>query len=70
VKGTGFTGCGKTRDSGEIGGKHTSGAKQAAEKVPVRGESIPQRLKPGSLQSICVRPEGRTLQKDEFFRSL
>jgi hypothetical protein len=31
---------------------------------------MPQRLKPGSFQSICVRPEGRTLQKDESFRCL
>jgi hypothetical protein len=45
-------------------------ASQAAEKVPVRDETLPQRLKPNSFQGICVRPEGRTLQKDEFFRSL
>jgi hypothetical protein len=31
---------------------------------------VPQRLKPDSLQSIYVRPEGRTLQKSEFFRKL
>jgi hypothetical protein len=45
-------------------------AEQLAEKVLLRGESSPQRLKPDSLQSIYVRPEGRTLQKHEFFRSL
>jgi|ERR1700733_9320187 hypothetical protein len=33
-------------------------------------EDVPQRLKPDSLQSIYVRPEGRTLQKHEFFRKL
>jgi hypothetical protein len=27
---------------------------------------IPQRLKPDSLQSVYVRPKGRTLQKNEF----
>jgi hypothetical protein len=44
---------------------------QAAEKVLLRGEVVPQRLlEPDSLQSIYVRPEGRTLQKHEFFRSL
>jgi hypothetical protein len=31
---------------------------------------VPQRLKPDSLQNIYVRPEGRTLQKPEFFRKL
>jgi hypothetical protein len=36
----------------------------------LRIESGPQRLKPDSFQSIYVRPEGRTLQKHEFFRSL
>jgi hypothetical protein len=30
-------------------------------------ESIPQRLKPNSLHSIYVRPEGRTLRESEFF---
>jgi hypothetical protein len=39
-----------------------TGASQAAEKVLFGVESIPQRLKPNSLQSIYVRPEGRTLQ--------
>jgi hypothetical protein len=34
------------------------------------GEGIPQRLKPNSLQSIYVRAEARTLQENEFFRSL
>ena len=29
-------------------------------------EGIPQRLKPNALQSIYVRPEGRTLKKNEF----
>jgi hypothetical protein len=43
---------------------------QAAEKVPVRGESIPQRLKPHLFCGVYGRPEGRPLQKDEFFRSL
>src|ERR1700733_7535587 len=33
-------------------------------------ESIPQRLKPNSLQSIYVRAEASTLQRPEFFRSL
>jgi hypothetical protein len=33
-------------------------------------EGFPERLKPNSLQSIYVRPEGRTLQENEFFRSL
>jgi hypothetical protein len=48
-----------------------SGVKQAAEKMPVRGETIPQRLlKPHSVCSLYGRPEGRTLQKYEFFRSL
>jgi hypothetical protein len=46
------------------------GLLQAAEKVLVQDETLPQRLKPNSFQSICVRPKGRTLQKDEFFRSL
>jgi hypothetical protein len=45
-------------------------AKQAAEKGLLGGEIIPQRLKPNSFQSIYVRPKGRTLQKNEFFRSL
>jgi hypothetical protein len=45
-------------------------AEQLAEKVLLRSELSPQRLKPDSLQSIYVRPEGRTLQKHEFFRSL
>jgi hypothetical protein len=44
--------------------------KEAAEKVLFGVEGIPQRLKPNSLQSIYVRPEGRTLQKHEFFRNL
>jgi hypothetical protein len=38
--------------------------------VPFGVEGVPQRLKPDSLQSIYVRPEGRTLQKHEFFRKL
>jgi hypothetical protein len=33
-------------------------------------KGVPQRLKPDSLQSIYVRPEGRTLRKHEFFRKL
>jgi hypothetical protein len=33
-------------------------------------EGIPQRLKPDSLHSIYVRAEARTLQENEFFRSL
>jgi hypothetical protein len=40
------------------------------ELVLLGAEGIPQRLKPNSLQGIYVRPEGRTLQKNEFFRSL
>jgi hypothetical protein len=43
--------------------------KPAAERIILRG-IVPQWLKPDSLQSIYVRPEGRTLQKQEFFRSL
>ena len=35
-----------------------------------RAEGLPQRLKPNSSQSIYVRPEGRTLQENEFFRKL
>jgi hypothetical protein len=45
-------------------------AVQASEKVQFGVEGVPQRLKPDSLQSIYVRPEGRTLQKHEFFRKL
>jgi hypothetical protein len=50
--------------------RRTSGAKQAAEKVFFGAEGVPQWLKPDSLQSIYVRPEGRTLRENEFFRSL
>jgi hypothetical protein len=45
-------------------------ALEAAEKVLFGAEGVPQRLKPDSFQSIYVRPEGRTLQENEFFRSL
>jgi hypothetical protein len=38
--------------------------------VQFEAEGIPQRLKPNLLQGIYVRPEGRTLQENEFFRSL
>src|SRR5580692_3884358 len=44
--------------------------KQLAEKVLLRRGIAPQRLKPDSLQGIYVRPEGRTLQGNEFFRKL
>jgi hypothetical protein len=44
----------------------TSGAKHVAEKLLLGAEGIPQRLKPSSLQSIYVRPEGRTVQENEF----
>jgi hypothetical protein len=44
--------------------------KQLAEEVLFGVEGVPQRLKQNSLQSIYVRPEGRTLQENEFFRSL
>jgi hypothetical protein len=37
-----------------------------AEKFSAGMESSPQRLKPNSFQSSYVRPEGRTLQVDEF----
>ena len=33
------------------------GLLQAAEKVLVQDETLPQRLKPNSFQSICVRPK-------------
>jgi hypothetical protein len=46
------------------------GFEQAAEKVLFGAEGVLQRLKPNSLQSFYVRPEGRTLQENEFFRSL
>jgi hypothetical protein len=49
--------------------KRTSAGKQAAENAVFGEESSPQRLKPNSLHSSYVRPEGRTLQKNEFFRS-
>jgi hypothetical protein len=39
---------------------------ELAEKVLFGVEDVPQRLKPDLLQSIYVRPEGRTLQKHEF----
>jgi hypothetical protein len=42
---------------------------QAAEKVSAWTESFPQWLKPHSFQGSYVRPQGRTLQIDEFFRS-
>jgi len=32
-------------------------------------EGVPQRLNPNSLQGIYVRPEGRTLQENKFFRN-
>ena len=44
-------------------------ATQAAEKVGRGWRCDPQRLKPDSLQRIYVRPEGRTLRENEFFRS-
>jgi hypothetical protein len=43
---------------------------QLAEKVGIGMKWVAQRLKPNSLQSIYVRPEGRTLQKLEIFRKL
>jgi hypothetical protein len=42
----------------------------AAEKVSPEEKLYPQRLKPHSFQDSYVRPKGRTLQIDEFFRSL
>ena len=47
-----------------------SAAKQAAEKGGFEKSSSPQRLKPDSLHSSYVRPEGRTLQTKRVFRSL
>jgi hypothetical protein len=44
--------------------------KELAEKVGEKENEPPQRVKPDSLQSTHVRPEGRTLQKHEFFRKL
>ena len=41
-------------------------AKQVAEKVLFGAESIPQRLKPNSLQSTYVRAEARTLPEMSF----
>jgi hypothetical protein len=40
---------------------------QGGTQSSVGAEGIPQRLKPNSLRSIYVRPEGRTLQENEFF---
>ena len=44
-----------------------SAAKQAAEKGGFEKRSSPQRLKPDSLHSSYVRPEGRTLQTKRVF---
>jgi hypothetical protein len=44
-----------------------SAAKQAAEKGGFEKSSSPQRLKPDSLHSSYVRPEGRTLQTKRVF---
>jgi hypothetical protein len=46
-------------------------AEQLAERVRTEQESDTSAasIKPDSLQSIYVRPEGRTLQKLEFFAS-
>jgi hypothetical protein len=41
-------------------------ALQAAEEAQFPGENGPQRLKPISLRGVCVRPQGRTLQKLHF----
>ena len=60
--------CGTNRLRKRLSGSKGTGF-TAAEKVPGGDETLPQRLKPSSFQSICVRPKGRTLQKDEFFRT-
>jgi hypothetical protein len=52
-------------------GTQPSAAKQAVGKGGFEKSSSPQRLKPDSLHSSYVRPEGRTLQtacKAEFIR--
>src|SRR5882757_8630491 len=41
--------------------------KEAAEKGDFEKSSSPQRLKPDSLHSSYVRPEGRTLQTERVF---
>jgi hypothetical protein len=53
----GFKGCGKTRDSGETGGKHTSGAKAHDDYIAFRPGINPRpTLKPGSSAACKARP--------------
>jgi hypothetical protein len=61
---SGFTGCERTNVL------YQDTTLQLAKKGAASRGMVPQRLKPDSLQSISVRPEGRTLQKHEFFRKL